>query len=119
MKSVLSVALAQLVLISMAACGSSSSAGGSCSFSFPGYGDCEDFVGVAYSTSAIIQADCTKGNGTYSSSACPSAGALGTCVLESGNPAQVRFTYYATDGGTSTTMEQMLCTAESGTWTAG
>jgi hypothetical protein len=118
MKTGLSIALSSFVLLPIAACGGLSSSGGSCSFSESGFGSCEDFVGAGF-TSSIIQADCTKGNGTYSTNACPTAGALGTCVLESGTPAQARITYYATDAGSSTTIEQMACTEENGTWTAG
>jgi hypothetical protein len=118
MKTGLPIALSSLVLLSMAGCGSALSGGGSCSSSQPGIGLCEDFVGIGY-TSSIGQADCTKGNGTYSSSACPTAGALGSCVVSNGTPAQARTTYYATDGGTSTTELQTACTDENGTWTAG
>jgi hypothetical protein len=102
----------------MAACGGSSS-GGSCTFSDPSAGSvsCEDFVGAGY-TSALVQADCSKGNGTYASTACPTAGALGTCSLFGGTPEQAKSTYYATDAGPSTTAEQSACASEGGTWTA-
>jgi hypothetical protein len=117
MKSVLRIALSQLALLSMVACGSSSS-GGSCSFTAQGSGGgCEDFVGSGY-TSSTVMTDCSKGNGTYSSSACPTAGALGSCVLLGGTPAEGKITYYATDGGPSASDEQSACTQEGGTWTA-
>lgn len=119
MRNALAQALPTLVVFSLAACGSSSSAG-SCAFTeaSPGDTSCEDFVGSGYTTSAV-QSDCSRGGGIYSASACPTAGALGTCDVLAGMPAEGKTTYYATDGGTSTTADQESCTSEGGTWTPG
>lgn len=106
----------------MSGCGGSV---GSCLFTSTassGYGYCEDFLGTEYNSSAA-QNTCSSGNGTYSSNACPTAGALGTCTVGEGTADDYRYTYLpaggASDAGAvSTTVLESACGVAGGAFTA-
>ena len=76
---------------------------------------------VSSSQQTQLQNGCTNGGGTYSNGAsCPTSNRVGTCALPnttgvSGVTLNERF---YSPGFTASTA-QMICTQQSGTWTAG
>ena len=104
-----------------AACGSSSSGAGSCTYSpsIPTYSYtfCYTYLGSGYTSSSAQSACTAEGSGsTYSSSACPT-GSGGSCDVDHGTAAEYTFTI-STDAGT-TVSTQTECTTLGGTYTAG
>lgn len=127
---ILTIASAASLLLGIAACNGVNDplaldqSTGSCHYTTSaGYDYCEDFLGTEYNQS-VAQNTCATGNGTWSSSGCPSEGAIGTCAVEigSGNAQNVRYTYHAnsnSDAGPATMLTvETACGLAGGTFTA-
>jgi hypothetical protein len=95
---------------------------GSCLFTTDaGYDYCQDFLGTEYNSSAA-ENTCSVGNGTYSSSACSTVGALGVCAIGTGTADNYQYTYTlspgADAGSVPTTTLESACGIAGGTFTA-
>jgi hypothetical protein len=96
---------------------------GSCLFTTDaGYNYCQDFLGTEYNSSAA-ENSCSVGKGTYSSSPCATAGALGVCAIGTGTADNFQYTYTLAPGSdagsvTTTTLES-ACGSAGGKFTAG
>jgi hypothetical protein len=106
--------------LSMSACNGA----GSCVFpSGAGYDYCKDYLGSEFNTSNA-QNDCTNGQavpGTWNSSACSTAGALGFCTVWGYSTAiNFRYTYSAandeSDAGLNTGVVETACGLSGGTF---
>jgi hypothetical protein len=97
---------------------------GSCMFTTDaGYDYCQDFLGTEFNSSAA-QNTCSTGNGTYSSSPCSTAGALGVCAIGAGTADNYQYTYTlpagdADAGSVTTTTLRSACGIAGGTFTPG
>ncbi len=103
----------------MAGCGNT----GSCLFTTDaGYDYCQDFLGTEFNSSAA-ENTCSVGDGTYSSSNCSTAGALGFCAIGTGTADNYRYTYTlspgADAGSVSMTTLEGACGIAGGTFTPG
>jgi len=95
---------------------------GSCLFTTgAGYGYCQDFLGTEYNSSAA-ENTCSVGNGTYSSSACSTVGALGICAIGTGTADNYQYTYTLSPGedagSVPTATLESACGIAGGTFTA-
>jgi len=84
---------------------------GSCTVGVDPNKVCNHYVGSAYDST--VADSCTKTQGTWSTSACDTAGAVGYCSLHEGTSTEMATYYYGTMGGT---MGETACTAGKGTW---
>lgn len=94
---------------------------GSCTVadSVSGFTTCFDYTGSGY-TAATAQTTCngtTSGSatGTYSSSACPTTGRIGSCKIEAGTVIEQYIRYMS---GFIAETAQAHCSSASGTYTA-
>lgn len=110
-------------LIVVCLCVAGCQGAGSCLFTTDaGYNYCQDFLGTEFNSSAA-ENTCSVGNGTYSSSPCSTAGALGVCAIGTGTADNYQYTYTlapgADAGSVTTPTLESACGIAGGSFTAG
>jgi hypothetical protein len=115
------IAAPLFALLSLAACGSSTSGSNSlfCSQNMAGSESCVAYKGFTSDQQSTLNSECTSASGSVVSS-CPSAGLLGCCTT-SVSGYSVEECYYGGDSGVglSASQEESSCTMGSGTWSTG
>lgn len=108
----------------VAACGGVDSvlpAGGSCNT--PNVGTCSDYTGTGWRTPGTVQNTCNQvgtssmTTATYSSSPCPTASRVGSCITGRGTVQEITLRFYSPR--VNTQAAQAACASQGGVYVAG